>query len=184
MFMTVVYRPRPAENGSVLVLEPPGVYERLFSRAVGPQETLVGELVLQEGRKRYEQVNFPMSSPGFLVADDEARRIIGPLLSGCGHWVPIEARNETDRIYAGFICTRQLAALAEGSEVSRLRSGAILDIRRLQLRDEVVRGVAAFVLSEWPRGPVYFSSEVVDAITAAGLTGLVWSEAWSNEVHR
>ncbi len=182
--MTVVYLPGPTENGSVLVLEPPEIYERVFSRVVQPRETLVGELVLQEGRKRYEQVNFPMSAPGFLVADDEARRIIGPLLSGCGHWVPIEARNETDRIYAGFICTRQLAALAEGSEVSRLRSGAILDIRRLQLRDEVVRGVAAFVLSEWPRGPVYFSSEVVDAITAAGLTGLVWSEAWSNEVHR
>jgi hypothetical protein len=71
--------------------------------------------------------------------------------------------------------------LAEGSEVSRLRSGAIWDIRRLQLRDEVVRGVAAFVLSEWPRGPVYFSSEVVDAITAADLTGLVWSVAWSSE---
>jgi hypothetical protein len=98
--------------------------------------------------------------------------------------VPIEARNETDRSYAGFICTRKLPALAEGSEVSRLRSGAILDIPRLQLRDEVVRGIAAFVLSEWPRGPVYFSSDVVDAITEANLTGLVWSVAWSNEVHR
>jgi hypothetical protein len=63
--MTVVYRPGPTENGSVLVLEPPGIYERVFSRVLGPQEILVGELVLREGRKRYEQVNFPMSAPGF-----------------------------------------------------------------------------------------------------------------------
>lgn len=179
--MTVVYRPGPTENGSVLVLEPPGIYERVFSRVLGPQEILVGDLVLREGRKRYEQVNFPMSAPGFLVADDEARQIVGPLLSGCGHWVPIEARNETNRSYAGFICTRQLAALTEGSEVSRLRSGVILDIPRLQLRDEMVRGVGAFVLSEWPRGPVYFSSDVVHAITEANLTGVVWSVAWSSE---
>jgi hypothetical protein len=62
--MTVVYRPGPTENGSVLVLEPAGTYERVFSRLLGPQDILVGGLVLREGRKRYEQVNFPMSAAG------------------------------------------------------------------------------------------------------------------------
>ncbi len=178
--MTVVYELAPAEDAPVLALEPADIYARLIAREVGPDETVVGNLVLHEGRKQLRPANFPMTGAGFLVADEEARRIVERPLSGCGHWVNVSS-HDSDKRYSGFVCTRQLPALAEESDVSRLASGAILNIRRLELREEVVRGVGAFVLSEWPRGPVYFSSGVVDAIAEANLTGLVSLVAWSNE---
>lgn len=75
------------------------------------------------------------------------------------------------------VCTRAIPALAEESELTLLASGTIMTVRHLELREQLIRGVAAFVLSEWPRGPVYFSSDVVDAIVVAKLTGLARSAA-------
>lgn len=182
--MTTVYQLGPAEDAPVLVLEPSGVYEHLITRAIGPDETIAGDLVLKEGRKRYRPVNFPMAAAGFLVADEAGRAVLEPLLDECGHWVAIRLREKTSTSYSGFVCTRKIPALAEESELTRLSSGAIMTVRRLQLHEQLIRGVAAFVLSEWPRGPVYFSSDVIDAIAAAKLTGVVWSVAWSDDPNR
>jgi hypothetical protein len=164
-----------------LVLKEQEDYERLTVGDVAPGDVILGELVLNDGRKRLHEVSFPWAMGRFIVADEEARVVLAPLLEEDGYWVPILTDVNGGPRYSGFVCTRRLQALAEGAEVSRLPSGTVMNIRRLELRDDVVENAAAFSLTEWPRGPVYFSKSVADAAVAAGLTGLKWLNVWSNE---
>ncbi len=115
------------------------------------------------------------------MADSNAFTVLAPLLDADGYCVPLLTREYAGPEYWGYVCVRELDALSDGVELSRLPSGTVMHIPRLTLREVVVVGVAAFSLTAWPHGPVFFARSVADAAIAAGLTGVTWRDAWSNK---
>lgn len=123
-------------------------------------------LRVDDDGKLLKPAGLPWLGSHVLVLRDSAISVLGPLLAPFGKVIQL-ASNDAD--LAVFNANSLPGVLdEERSEIVRLGSGRILDIKRPILHDEVLSGVGAFKLPEMPRGDLYLTEDLVDAIRATG----------------
>jgi len=128
-----------------------------------PEMTL---LVTDERGKAQRFAHLPWLGSHVLVLRDEAIEAIGPLVAPHGQVLPLRASGARLAVFRPPLLAGALDEQA--SEVVRFSSGHIMDLRVPVFRPSVVASASAFVLAEMPRGSMYLSGELVDAILATG----------------
>lgn len=120
-----------------------------------------------QGRPQ-RRADLPWLGSDVLVLRDEAIEAVGPLLLQSGELLPL-ACDEADLVVFS-------ARLVEGaldeerSRIVRFPSGKILALPRPVFHDDVVSSARAFGLAEMPRGPIFLTQPLADAIRATGLS--------------
>lgn len=112
------------------------------------------------------RASMPWLDSHALVLRDEAIDSVGRVLNYRGDILPLKSGDARFCLFAAHI---QSSALdLEHSQIVRFSSGRILDLKRPVFHDEVVARAGAFKLREMPRGDVYFTQDVVEALRATG----------------
>ena len=119
------------------------------------------------GRTR-QHADMPLLTSNVLILRDEAIEAVGPLLTPHGELLPLRSPEARLALFRA----RQLSgALDEGrSDLVRFSSGRIMDLHAPMFHPSVVASAGAFVLAEMPRGHMYLTGELVDAIRGTGRT--------------
>lgn len=162
----------PTPDAAVVSVPDPADRERLRAldgtpRAEGwvpPRVRLLGE----DGGRAYAEVDLPHLAGDVLVLRPRAVDALGPLLTAYGELLPLDGPDPLTL----FHCTTVVEALdVEASELQRFTSGGIMRVRRYAFTPAVIVDLALF---RDPRldGTLFAGEEFVDALHAAGLTGL------------
>lgn len=119
-----------------------------------------------DGSKQLRRAVLPWLGSFALVLRDEAIDTIGPLLSDYGQLLPLLSPDARLSLFAARLVPGAISL--EKSEIVRSSDGEIMYFQRPVFNDEVIAEAGAFKLPEMPRGDVYFTERLVDAIRATG----------------
>ncbi len=112
--------------------------------------------------------DLPWLGSDVLVLRDEAIETVGEVLRPHGELLPLlcdEAR------LALFSAPVVQGALDEArSDIVRFGSGRIMALRAPAIREAALGGMWAFKLAEMPRGELYLTEQLVEAIRGTGMT--------------
>ena len=130
-----------------------------------PEMTL---LTADERGEAHRFAYLPWLGSHVLVLRDEAIEAIGPLVAPHGQVLPLRASGARLAVFRPPLLAGALDEQA--SEFARFSSRRIMDLRVPVFRPLVVASASTFVLAEMPRGNMYLSGELVDAILATGFS--------------
>lgn len=121
--------------------------------------------------------DIPWNSAATPVLKERAARLIEPMLGDAGVLLPLSC---TECALWLLHVTKLADALDEAaSELVRFpSSGRVMKIRRHVFKETVVRELGIFKLAQMPRGSVFFTDRVADAIGAAGLERVALRKVW------
>ncbi|MDP5226314.1 MULTISPECIES: hypothetical protein [Arthrobacter] len=103
-----------------------------------------------------------------LILRDDAIETIGPLLRPHGELLPLLCEEARLAVFSAPVV--EGAVDLEKSDIVRFRDGGILRFRSTVFHEEVVGNLMAFKLSEKPRGKLYLTEPLVEAMLATGMT--------------
>ena len=116
----------------------------------------------------YRRADLPWLGSHTLVLRDQAIDRVGEILRPYGELLPLLC---DDARLTLFSAPPVAGVLDENrSEVVRFSTGGIMSIRRHAFRLSALEETMAFKLVEMPRGNLYLTDRLVDAILATGMT--------------
>jgi hypothetical protein len=121
-----------------------------------------------DGGKPHLRADLPWLGSEAVVLRDEAIETVGSLLRPHGEILPLVCDEARLALFAAPVVAGALDE--DRSELVRFGSGRIMVLRTPAFHVSALRGAAAFKLAEMPRGDLYLTDTLVDAIRATGLT--------------
>lgn len=168
-----IYRPTPPEGFEWALPVDDADFEVLQTLGVEPRATDLGDvemylLKVDDRGRAQRRASMPWLGSHVLVLRDEAIESVGPLLRSFGELVSVTSADARLAVFGA--ATLEGALDEERSEIVRFGSGRIMDLRAPVFRPEVVTDIGAFKLAEMPRGDLYLTGDLVDAIRGTGMT--------------
>jgi len=115
----------------------------------------------------------------FFGISRRAVEALGSLLDGNAEILPLTVEDSSE--FSILNVTKVVDALDEAkSDLMRIPTGKIVYVRTPTFRPEAVRGQRIFRLPLTATA-IYVSREFIDAVSAAGLKGLRFEDAWSDD---
>ena len=181
----------------IFVPEPPGGCEWVIAQGYDQSEALIAAGARPVARKwvpircyslleddlgqPLRLVDAPWMGSHGLVLKPPARKALEGFLGDSVDYLPTIG-SDYDELY--YVHVRKLANAIDlaGSRIVRFDSGDILTIEKHEFLPEIVDAGPIFKLAAMPRGGIYLTGELVDAIRASGLTGFDFQKVWSGNV--
>jgi hypothetical protein len=112
-----------------------------------------------------------------LVLTARAVDALGERLRQSGELLPLRCDDADLYVYNPL---QVVDALDENcSDLVRFYGGRVMTIARHAFKAEALVGANVFKLPQMPRGSIYTTSELVDAVEAAGLRGTLFEKVWA-----
>lgn len=112
-----------------------------------------------------------------LALSERALSKVGPLLEPDGEFLPVGGAATGCHL---FNCTAWSDSLDQSrSELARFSDGRIMRIKRVVLTADAFDRARVIRLEQTPRGPLYFSEDLIRRVDALGLTGTIFTASGS-----
>lgn len=116
----------------------------------------------------HRRADLPWIGSHALILRDQAIDTVGRLLAPHGELLPLDCKEARLAVFSAPIVTGVLDE--DRSDMVRFGTGRIMAVRRPVFRLDVLGNAKAFKLAEMPRGDLYLSADLFDALRATGMT--------------
>jgi hypothetical protein len=163
-----IFKPAPAEASEWVIPADGNQTEMLLSlgskRIPDPYQPLRFHSLLEDERETFEPVDAPWSGSHALIIKPSARAVLEPLFGNSVQYAPI-AGTAYDELYYIHVVKYADVLDLDKSELKRFSSsGRIMRIDRHEFLPCVVEAGPIFKLKAMPRGSLFVTGDVVDAI--------------------
>lgn len=136
-------------------------------------------IVSEDEGVRLAAADVPWLGDHGLVLRREAADLVAPLVAGQAELLPLAC--DDAELFLLHVTECRDALDSERSDLVCFSSGRIMTVREHVFDAEALDGVCCFRDSKMPRGPLYLTGLVVDALSAAGLSGFEAKLVWDSE---